>query len=102
MSPDLGQGACQALEDAAVLSGLVAGARGDAVPSAWPAISPPGGRATEVVRWSRRAASMTTWTARPAIATRNPAAWLAGRVASGAMLRRLGAVYDWRPPAGGR
>jgi 2-polyprenyl-6-methoxyphenol hydroxylase-like FAD-dependent oxidoreductase len=102
MTPSLGQGACQALEDAAVLSGLVAAAGGEAVPLAlarYSAVRQP--RTTQVVRWSRGAASVTTWTARPAIAARNSAAWLAGRVPPGIMLRGLGPVYNWRPPAGG-
>jgi 2-polyprenyl-6-methoxyphenol hydroxylase-like FAD-dependent oxidoreductase len=103
MTPSLGQGACQALEDAAVLAGLLAGARGEAVPSAlarYTAARRP--RTTRVVRWSHGTARMTTLTARPAIAARNSAAWLAGRVAPRAMLRGLGPVYDWRPPAGRR
>jgi 2-polyprenyl-6-methoxyphenol hydroxylase-like FAD-dependent oxidoreductase len=103
MTPSLGQGACQALEDAVVLAGLLAGADSDAVPSAlarYTAIRRP--RTTEVVRWSRRAASMSTWTARPAIAGRNATAWLVGRVAPRAMLRGLDFIYDWQAPAGGR
>jgi 2-polyprenyl-6-methoxyphenol hydroxylase-like FAD-dependent oxidoreductase len=101
MTPNLGQGACQAIEDAVVLSGLAAAADGDAIPSAlvsYTAARLP--RTTEVVRWSHRAAAVSTWTARPAIAVRNTAARLVGRLAPGAMLRGLGPVYDWRPPPG--
>jgi hypothetical protein len=58
-------------------------------------------RATQVVRWSRRAATMTTWTARPAIVVRNTATQLMGRIAPSAMLRGLGPVYNGEPPAAG-
>jgi 2-polyprenyl-6-methoxyphenol hydroxylase-like FAD-dependent oxidoreductase len=57
MTPNLGQGACQALEDAAVISRLAAGTEPDAVTgilAAYTAARLP--RTTDVVRWSRRAA----------------------------------------------
>lgn len=103
MTPNLGQGACQALEDAAVLSRLASGAGPDDVPSllaAYTAARLP--RTTRVVAWSHRAAAMTTWTARPAVAVRDAAAWVAGKVAPGVLLGGLGPVYDWRPPPPGR
>ena len=62
MTPNLGQGACQALEDAAVISLLAAGTGPDAVTgmlARYTAARLP--RTTDVVRWSRRAATMTTW-----------------------------------------
>jgi 2-polyprenyl-6-methoxyphenol hydroxylase-like FAD-dependent oxidoreductase len=102
MTPNLGQGACQALEDAAVLSRLVAGPDAADVPAALASYT--AGRlprTTDVVRWSHRAGQMTTWTAPLAVAARNTAMRLAGRVAPGAMLRGLGPIYDWRPPAAG-
>jgi 2-polyprenyl-6-methoxyphenol hydroxylase-like FAD-dependent oxidoreductase len=100
MTPSLGQGACQSLEDAAVLSALTAGAQADAVPSAlarYTAARRP--RTTQIVRLSHRASGMATWTARPAVAARNSAAWLAGRVSPAIMLRGLGPIFDWQPPA---
>jgi len=100
MTPNLGQGACQALEDAVVLSRLAADAGTDDVPAVlagYTATRLP--RTTDVVRWSHRAARMTTWTARPAVAARNTAAALLGKLAPGAALRGLGPIYDWRPPA---
>lgn len=103
MTPNLGQGACQALEDAVVLSRLAWGVHADALPSAlagYTSARLP--RTTDVVRWSHRAARMTTWTARPAVAVRNTAARLLGMAAPGALLRGLGPVYDWRPPSAGR
>ena len=103
MTPSLGQGACQALEDAAVLSALLAGARADAVPSVlarYTAARLP--RARNVVRWSRRAGAMTTWTAPPAVAIRDTAVWLAGRLPPSAAIRGLVPVYGWQPPPAAR
>ena len=54
-------------------------------------------RTTQVVRWSRRAATMTTWTARPAVAARNTVLRVAGKVAPGALLGGLGPIYGWQP-----
>jgi 2-polyprenyl-6-methoxyphenol hydroxylase-like FAD-dependent oxidoreductase len=82
MTPNLGQGACQALEDAAVISRLAAGTEPDAVAgmlARYTAARLP--RATDVVRWSRRAATMTTWASPPAVAFRNTVTRLTGRLA---------------------
>ena len=79
MTPNLGQGACQALEDAAVIARLATGTEPDEVPALlarYTAARLP--RARNVVRWSRRAGAMTTWTAPPAVAFRDTAVWLAG------------------------
>ena len=103
MTPNLGQGACQALEDAVVLSALADAAYSGALPSAlasYTAARLP--RTTDVVRWSRRAARMSTWTAPPAVAVRNTTARVLGRLAPGALLRGLGPIYDWRPGESGR
>jgi 2-polyprenyl-6-methoxyphenol hydroxylase-like FAD-dependent oxidoreductase len=103
MTPNLGQGACQALEDAAVLSRLAAGTGPDTVAemlARYTAVRLP--RTTEVVRWSRRAATMTTWSAAPAVAFRNSVIKLTGVLAPGAALRTLAPVYGWRPPAAAR
>lgn len=103
MTPNLGQGACQALEDAAVISWLAAGTGPDAVTGMldrYTAARLP--RTTDVVRWSRRAATMTTWASPPAVAFRNTVARLTGRLAPGAALRGLAAIYGWQPPAAAR
>ena len=100
MTPNLGQGACQALEDAAVISWLAAGTGPDAVTgmlARYTAARLP--RTTDVVRWSRRAATVTTWASPPAVAFRNTVARLTGRLAPGAALRGLAAIYGWQPPA---
>jgi 2-polyprenyl-6-methoxyphenol hydroxylase-like FAD-dependent oxidoreductase len=99
MTPNLGQGACQALEDAAVISRLAAGTEPDAVTgmlARYTAARLP--RTTDVVRWSRRAATMTTWASPPAVAFRNTVTRLTGRLAPGAALRGLVPIYGWQPP----
>ena len=103
MTPNLGQGACQALEDAAVISRLAAGTEPDAVTgmlAQYTAARLP--RTTDVVRWSRRAATMTTWASPPAVAFRDTMARLTGRLALGAALRSLAPIYGWQPPAAAR
>lgn len=100
MTPNLGQGACQALEDAAVIARLAAGTDGDAVPAAlagYTAARLP--RTTDVTRWSRRAGTMTTWTSPPAIALRNTMLLLVGKLMPSAPLRGVARIYDWQPPA---
>jgi hypothetical protein len=56
-------------------------------------------RTTDVVRWSRRAAVMSTWSAPAAVAFRDTVTWLTGSLAEGALLRALAPVYGWQPPA---
>jgi 2-polyprenyl-6-methoxyphenol hydroxylase-like FAD-dependent oxidoreductase len=103
MTPNLGQGACQALEDAAVISRLATGTQPDEVAglvNSYTAARLP--RTTDVVRWSRRAATMSTWTSPPAITTRNTLIWLTGKLAPAAALRSLTPIYSWQPPAESR
>jgi 2-polyprenyl-6-methoxyphenol hydroxylase-like FAD-dependent oxidoreductase len=100
MTPNLGQGACQALEDAAVISALAAATDPAGVTemlARYTADRQP--RTAHVVRWSRRAATMTTWSAPPAVAFRDTLMWLLARLAPGATLRGIGTIYDWKPPA---
>jgi 2-polyprenyl-6-methoxyphenol hydroxylase-like FAD-dependent oxidoreductase len=101
MTPNLGQGGCQALEDAAVIARLAAGADPGAVPqilASYTRTRLP--RTTDVARRSRRVAAMATWTAPPAVAARNAVALAVGTLMPGAALRGLAPVLDWRPPAG--
>jgi 2-polyprenyl-6-methoxyphenol hydroxylase-like FAD-dependent oxidoreductase len=103
MTPNLGQGACQALEDAAVIARLAVGTEPDAVTgmlARYTAERLP--RTTDVVRWSHRAATMTTWTSPPAVAFRNTAMRLTGRFAPAAALRSLAPIYGWQPPTPAR
>ena len=103
MTPNLGQGACQALEDAAVISRLAAGTQPEAVSgmlSRYTTARLP--RTTDVVRWSHRAAAMATWASPPAVTMRNTLMRLTGKLAPGAALRSLIPIYSWQPPAEAR
>jgi len=100
MAPNLGQGACQALEDAAVLARFATGLSPDAVPemlARYSAVRLP--RTSDVVRWSRRASVMATWTSPAAVAVRDTVVRVAGKLAPNAALRGLDGVYGWQPPA---
>jgi 2-polyprenyl-6-methoxyphenol hydroxylase-like FAD-dependent oxidoreductase len=95
MTPSLGQGACQALEDAVVLARLVS-APVEAALAEYSATRTE--RTRYVVRWSRRAGAMTTWTSPAAVALRDGLATVVGKLRPGAALRGLDKIYDWRPP----
>jgi 2-polyprenyl-6-methoxyphenol hydroxylase-like FAD-dependent oxidoreductase len=99
MTPNLGQGACQALEDAVTLARLAAGADRRAVPSVLTRYSAARlARTTMIVRRSRQAAAMTMWTSPFAVALRDSLAAVVGKAAPGAALRGIAPVLDWHPP----
>ena len=94
MTPHLGQGACQAIEDAVVLAAVAA--------------TPPGLAAYTSARMSRtrmvadasyRTSRLTGMTSRPAIALRNAGVRLAGHLAPALMIRPLDRIAGWAPPA---
>lgn len=97
MAPNLGQGGCQALEDAVVLAHLAdpGGDLGTAL-AAYTAQRLP--RTTAVARRSLRIGRLTTWSARPAVTLRTAALAAAGRLAPHLALRSLDGIADWRPP----
>jgi len=100
MTPNLGQGACQALEDAAVLARLAAAADGGSRVAAMLTeyTTMRLARTTQVVRLSRRAGRMAMWTSPAAVALRDGLAQTLGKLAPSAALRGLAPIYDWRPP----
>lgn len=90
MTPDLGQGGCQALEDAATLGAL---ARADPVQdalAAYSAVRAP--RAADLIRRSHRAGRLFQ---SPLART---AAQLGSVLPAGAVVRALAPVLDWQPP----
>ncbi|GGS40451.1 FAD-dependent monooxygenase [Streptomyces griseoviridis] len=99
MTPNLGQGACQALEDAVVLAAALAG--GPTVEAAltrYDAERRP--RSQAVARAARRAGRMGHQLSHPlAVTARDTAMRLAP---SGATLRMILRHHDWRPPKPGR
>lgn len=94
MTPHLGQGACQAIEDAVVLASIAAYGAGLG------AFTDARLRRTRMVTdGSYRASRITGTTSRPAVAVRNTGIWLAGHLAPGLMIRQLAPIASWTPPA---
>lgn len=102
MTPNLGQGGCQALEDAVVLAHLAAPDAGDEAVAralaAYTAQRLP--RTTGVVRRSWSIGRLTTWSSPPAVALRDALFATVNRVGPRLALRSLDGIADWRPPAG--
>ncbi|MFH8409919.1 FAD-dependent monooxygenase [Streptomyces sp. NPDC018019] len=100
MTPNLGQGGCQAIEDAIVLAHRVASDR-DGLAAALDAYSrerlP---RTTDVVRRSERVGRLSTWRSVPAVLLRGAAVACTARFAPDLALRPLDGIADWRPPGG--
>jgi 2-polyprenyl-6-methoxyphenol hydroxylase-like FAD-dependent oxidoreductase len=102
MTPNLGQGACQALEDAVTLARLATGATAADVPAVlarYSALRTP--RAHMVVKRSRQAAVMTTWTSPVAVGVRNTLVTAIGKIAPSAALAGVAPVFSWQPPEPG-
>ncbi|MFC9293151.1 FAD-dependent monooxygenase [Streptomyces sp. NPDC057011] len=95
MTPNLGQGACQALEDAVVLAAeLAAGPSVEAALSRYDAVRRP--RASAVARAARRAGRLGHRLSHPvAVRARNAALRLAP---SGATIRAILTHASWTPP----
>ena len=93
MTPHLGQGACQAIEDAVVLAS-VAGAGPDL--AAYTSARLP--RTRMVANGSYRATRLSGMTSPAAIALRNTGIRLAGRLAPSLMLRQMDPLASWTPP----
>jgi 2-polyprenyl-6-methoxyphenol hydroxylase-like FAD-dependent oxidoreductase len=94
MTPHLGQGACQAIEDAVVLASVAGTEAGLAAYTAARMR-----RTRMVADGSYRASRLTGMTSRPAIVLRNSGVRLAGQLAPGLMIRRLDRIASWTPPA---
>jgi 2-polyprenyl-6-methoxyphenol hydroxylase-like FAD-dependent oxidoreductase len=95
MTPHLGQGACQAIEDAIVLAS-VAAPRAPLDLTGYTTARLPRTRA--LVQASYRATRLSGLTSRPAVALRNTGASLAGRLGPSLMLRQLASIAAWTPP----
>ncbi|MEU6996589.1 FAD-dependent monooxygenase [Streptomyces sp. NPDC046465] len=97
MTPSLGQGGNQAIEDAVVLAHhATPGVDLTARLAAYSAARVP--RTTEIVRRAARVSRLTHLTAAPAVAARDALVSTVTRLAPDAVLRSLSAVTDWRPP----
>lgn len=93
MGPFLGQGACQAIEDAVVLAHAV---DGDGGLDAYTAVRKP--RTADVVRRSHRMGVIALLRSPVARTLRDAALSLAGRASPETAIRQLIPVVDWRPP----
>ena len=89
MTPNLGQGACQALEDAVVLARCAT----DSDLAAYDAARRP--RTTMISRRSARIGQLAQLESRPAVAVRN---LVLRATPSSSYLRSLAPVLSWRPP----
>ncbi|WP_062349974.1 FAD-dependent monooxygenase [Herbidospora yilanensis] len=89
MTPNLGQGACQAIEDAVTL------AYTNDLESYSAARMP---RTAPIVKRSRTLARITAWRNPVAVAARNSLVSLAGRLGTTAALRQMDTVFAWEPP----
>ena len=107
MTPHLGQGACQAIEDAVVLAsvagtgtgaGTRTGTRTGAGTNLAAYTSARRRRTRMLAASSYRASRLTGTTSRAVIALRNTGIWLAGHVAPTIMVRQLAPVAGWTPP----
>ncbi|MFD6436226.1 FAD-dependent monooxygenase [Streptomyces venezuelae] len=97
MTPSLGQGGNQAIEDAVVLAHHVApGADLAAGLAAYSAARVP--RTTEIVRRAARAARLTHLTSGPLIGVRNALVSTATRLGPDFVMRSFSSIADWRPP----
>ncbi|WP_078843499.1 FAD-dependent monooxygenase [Streptomyces albus] len=108
MTPNLGQGGCQAVEDAVVLAlltaratpGGLAGGTGpeDTVRALAAYTEARLDRTMDVVRRSGRVGRLTTWSSAPACALRSVLFAAAGKLGSRLVLRSLDGIADWSPP----
>jgi len=93
MTPNLGQGACQAIEDAVVLSAYAGRPGGLALYSA---VRVP--RTAAVAATSRRIGRLTQISNPVAVWARDTAMRLAGRLGPNLVLRQMDPILSWRPP----
>ncbi|MFD6176389.1 MULTISPECIES: FAD-dependent monooxygenase [unclassified Isoptericola] len=98
MLPNLGQGGCQALEDAVVLGVRVRSEEDDVATALqrWSAERRP--RVRQVMRMSARMAAPTLWTSPVGTAVRDAGIRALGRWTESLSARALRPVMSWRPP----
>ncbi|MEU7878232.1 FAD-dependent monooxygenase [Microbispora bryophytorum] len=96
MTPNLGQGACQAMEDAVVLAERVS-PRGDLTAGLAVYSRERLARTTPIVRRSRSIGRLTRWRNPLAVALRDGAMRAAGRFGPGVALRQGDRIFSWSP-----
>jgi 2-polyprenyl-6-methoxyphenol hydroxylase-like FAD-dependent oxidoreductase len=105
MTPHLGQGACQAIEDAVVLASVAGpGTPAETAPDTGSApdlaayTSARLSRTRMVADGSHRATRLSGMTSPAGVALRNSGIRLVGRLAPGLMLRQMDPIASWTPP----
>jgi 2-polyprenyl-6-methoxyphenol hydroxylase-like FAD-dependent oxidoreductase len=93
MTPHLGQGACQAIEDAVVLASVAGAPDGLARYTAARL-----DRTTMLMNRSRRICQLTTLSNPAAVALRDGVLRLSGTLGPGPVLRQMRPIFGWRPP----
>jgi 2-polyprenyl-6-methoxyphenol hydroxylase-like FAD-dependent oxidoreductase len=96
MTPNLGQGGCQAIEDAVVLAHEVGRAPVDAALPAYSAARRD--RTASVAARSRRITGLTRVANPAGVALRDGGMWLAGRLGPNLVMRQMDDVMSWRAP----
>ncbi|GIH26165.1 monooxygenase [Acrocarpospora phusangensis] len=95
MTPNLGQGACQAIEDAIVLAHLADANNLESLDAYTAARLP---RTTPILTRSRTICRMTSWRNPIAVTARNSMIALVGKLGPTAALRQMDTVFAWQPP----
>ncbi|QKG19301.1 FAD-dependent monooxygenase [Actinomadura verrucosospora] len=102
MTPNLGQGACQAIEDAVVLAHHATAATRTGAPDLPGALAGYTAarrrRTTQVMRRSHHLARLTALTGAVPVAARDTAVRLAGLLGPTALVRQGDMIFRWRPP----
>ncbi|MEE1942010.1 FAD-dependent monooxygenase [Streptomyces sp. TRM 70361] len=98
MAPSLGQGGCQAVEDAVVLAHHAAGGGAETVRALAAYTRDRLPRTMDVVRRSTRVGRLFTLSSVPACVLRDALVAAANRVGPRLALRSLDGIADWRPP----
>lgn len=102
MTPNLGQGGCQAIEDAVVLAHEVEeeddGSFLDVTRALDAYTAARHTRTVTIARQSARAGRMQQMDSPVGIALRNAAVGLAGHLGTGIVLRQMASVANWNPP----
>ncbi|MGW8395802.1 FAD-dependent oxidoreductase [Streptomyces lydicus] len=96
MTPNLGQGGCQAIEDAVVLAQQAA-PDADLAAALTEFTRQRLPRTMDVVRRAERIGRLTTWRSRPACALRAALMAVTARLTPDLALRALDGIADWRP-----
>ena len=95
MTPDLGQGGCQAIEDGVVLAQLISGKPVPQALADYTRVRLP--RTTAIVKRSLTVARMHSTTTPLGLLIRDRALWLGAKLPPSVAMRSFDFIYNWRP-----